>query len=72
MKRVTDATYHGLRAKWPKASMIRPVQGGFEGYVFDDKDWEPRTVERAVIIESPEPRCPAIRRYMQHNFMDKG
>lgn len=40
MKRVFDTTYHGLRRQWPNASMIRPVKGGFEGYVFEDR---PRT-----------------------------
>ncbi len=38
MRRVTDKTYTGLRAKWPRVIMIRPVQGGFEGYVFEEKD----------------------------------
>lgn len=40
MKRVFADNYHTLRAKWPNASMIRPVAGGFEGYVFEEK---PRT-----------------------------
>ena len=56
MKRVFADNYHTLRAKWPKASMIRPVQGGFEAYVFTD----------------PEPRKSTDNRYKQHNFMDKG
>lgn len=42
MRRVFDKTYSGLRAKCPKASMIRPVRGGFEGYVFED---QPRTTQ---------------------------
>lgn len=56
MNRVFDKTYYGLRAKWPKASMIRQVKGGFEAYVFTD----------------PEPRKSTDNRYMRHNFMDKG
>lgn len=56
MKRVFADNYHALRAKWPNASMIRPVQGGFEGYVFKD----------------PAPRTSQDNRYSQHTFMDKG
>lgn len=37
MKRVFAESYHGLRARWPNASMIRPVPGGFEGYVFENR-----------------------------------
>lgn len=37
MKRVFASNYYSLRAQWPKASMIRPVQGGFEAYVFDQQ-----------------------------------
>lgn len=56
MNRVFDKSYNGLQAKWPKASMIRPVKGGFEAYVFTD----------------PEPRKSTDTRYTQHNFIDKG
>ncbi len=37
MFRVFATTYLGLRKKWPNASAIRPVQGGFEAYVFDEE-----------------------------------
>lgn len=36
--RVSDTTYHGLRAKYPKAFMIHRCRGGFEGYIEEQED----------------------------------
>lgn len=36
MKRVTEASYLGLRKRWPKAVMIKRTRHGYEGYVFPD------------------------------------
>lgn len=56
MKRVFATAYLTLRKHWPTATCIRPVKGGFEGYVFTD----------------PAPRTAQDNRYSQHTFMDKG
>lgn len=36
--RVHSTTYYGLRMKYPRARMIRPCRGGFEGYIEEQED----------------------------------